>query len=591
MSIRPASRNRAVIPAAVILILTTILVYGQVAGFDFVNYDDSTYVFDNPHVRAGLTPDGVKWALTHFWAGNWHPLTMLSLMLDVECFGVDPAAHHLVNLLLHLANSTLVLLFFYFSTRRPWPSLFVAALFALHPLHVESVAWISERKDVLSAFFGLLALLAYRRYVRAPGRWPYVTVMAWMTLSLGAKAMLVTLPALLLLLDVWPLDRLDPGRPLDMRRAGRLVLEKVPLGVLSLLFGLITILAQSSAGAMATFGVKPLGLRLANAARSCWLYLFKTVWPSDLAVFYPYPDSIPWFQAIPAVLGLAAVSAAVLFLRKKPYLAAGWFWYLIGLAPVIGLVQVGGQGLADRYTYLPLVGIFVCLAYGADDLIRSGRLSARIPGIAAVLLLTALGLTTWRQLESWRNGETLFRRAIAVTENNDVAFSGLGRYLIGVKRFDEARSYLSLAVQTNPGHAANRRTLGEVYLELGRYQEAEEWLRSALNLNSEDSESWFWLGEVFRRQRRWPEAAAAYRRSLRIRPAARGHNFLGLVLISLNRWDEAMFHFREALRLDPAYSQAGSNLKKLRGLIERSRGAPPSDRRPDDRPATGRKAR
>ena len=545
------------------LILITLAAYSQVYRLDFVNYDDGGYVYENPNVIKGLTSDNVVWAFTEYCGGNWHPLTMLSFMLDVELFGINPAAHHTVNLIFHLANTLLVFFIFQRATGRTWPSALVAVLFAIHPLHVESVAWIAERKDVLSTFFGLWAVAAYFHYARRPGFWRYASVAGLMLLSLHAKAMLVTLPILLLLLDVWPLGRIDLNGPKILTKAGGLMLEKIPLLVLSLVFGFVTILAQHQMGALQPLDIKPLDLRLMNAAAAYLTYLAKTVLPLNLAVIYPYPDTVPLLQVLLSTVVLFVITVLTIRMRKWPYLLVGWLWYLVSLAPVIGVIQVGMQSMADRYTYIPLVGIFVMAGFGLADLVQRGylRLKLAVPVVAALII--ALTILCYQQVGIWQNGGTLFRHAVSVTRNNHVAYSALGLFLMDTGKLHEAESNLLKAVAIAPRNAREQRILGEIYHDLQQWNKAERHLRLAIELNPGHPEGHFWLGDVLRSQGRFKEAEEELRRAVEISPTAQRHNFLGLALAQQNRLTEAEFHFREALRLDPGYSKARSNLEKI----------------------------
>jgi tetratricopeptide (TPR) repeat protein len=568
--------NRHCLAAVLILILLTLAAYGRVYQLDFVNYDDGAYVYETPNVINGLTKQSVIWALTEYWAGNWHPLTMLSLILDVELFGVNPAAHHTINLLFHLTNTLLVFFILRRSTGQIWPSALAAALFAVHPLHVESVAWISERKDVLSTFFGLSAILVYFEYARKPGFWRYTAVAVLMAFSLLSKAMLVTLPGLLLLLDVWPLYRIDLNGPQRFQKAVRLTLEKIPLLALSLIFSVVTVLAQDTMGALQPLTLKPLSVRLMNAALSYGRYLVKTVWPQDLAVFYPYHETIPILRVVLVVAVLIAITLLTFRIRRRPYFLVGWLWYLISLVPVIGIVQVGMQSMADRYTYIPLIGIFALLSFGLADAVQARRLSKKFAAFLAAAVVLILTVLCYRQVGYWQNGETLFRHALEVTRHNHVAHNGLGRYLLGEGRLREAEEHLLKALAIMPRNGKTHRILGEVYFDMKKLPDAEKHLRLAIKLTPDDPEAYFWLGEVLRGQGHFKEAEAEFRRAVEIEPTAQRLNFLGLALAQQNRLKEARLHFREALRLDREYSKARSNLNKAELLLKRTPAPEPS---------------
>jgi len=501
------------------LLLITAAVYWPVGQFDFVNCDDPEYVTANPQVQAGLTPAGVAWAFRAVVASNWHPLTCLSLMLDCQLFGKSAGAHHLVNLLFHLANTLLLFLVWRRMTGEVWPSALVAALFAWHPLHIESVAWISERKDVLSTFFGLLTLLAYARHAAGDKRqatgtsfWSrvrchvspsYFWALFFFALGLMSKPMLVTWPFVLLLLDFWPLKRVtsDTWRVTGWRISAaqlagfnRLLLEKVPFFTLAMATCIITFLAQRAAGTMELLKLS-LADRAGNAAVSGARYLGKLVWPDQLAFFYPYPG--PWFvnsalwtvwQVMGAAALLAFITAAAIWQWRRPYLIVGWLWFLGTLVPVIGLVQVGGQSMADRYTYIPLIGLFVMVAWGGKEL--SGRRPGGkfIVGAAAALLLAACLVMTSRQLRYWQNSEVLCRHAIAVTRDNYKAHFNLGLALMNEGKTNECLQQMYEAVAIAPGFNG-RKVLAETLLLDGRTPEAIEQYRQLVQFAPDEVEA------------------------------------------------------------------------------------------------------
>jgi len=389
------------------LILTIVMVYGQVKNFDFVGFDDQDYVTENIQVQKGLTVESVIWTFTTFHSANWHPLTWLSHMLDCELYGLNPMGHHWTNIIIHLANTILLFLVLKLMTGAIWRSAFVAALFALHPLHVESVAWVSERKDVLSTFFGLLMISAYYRYVKNPGLKKYLLVIILLSLGLMTKPMLVTFPFVLLLLDYWPLKRFQfkndrEIQPDEVKYFGfhgflRLIIEKIPLFIPVVISSVLTFLAQQSQGAVKALGALPLKNRVANAFVSYVSYNVKAVWPSNLAVFYPHPENtIPAWQIIAAVLIIAvATFLSIHSLKKYPYIAVGLFWYLGTLIPVIGLVQVGEQAMADRYTYISLIGVFIIIAWGVPDLLKKWQYRKIFLGLSAVVILSALTVSSF----------------------------------------------------------------------------------------------------------------------------------------------------------------------------------------------------
>ncbi|MHC4573844.1 MAG: glycosyltransferase family 39 protein [Planctomycetota bacterium] len=430
-----------------VLAFTTRLVFWQLCDYKFVGYDDLEYVIDNPQVAAGLTWDGLAWAFTTRYFSYWHPLTWLSHMLDSELFGMDSRWHHLTSVLLHIVNTLLLFAVFKRMTGAVWQSAFVAAAFGLHPLHVESVAWISERKDVLAHFFWTLTILAYLRYVRKPRPAPYLLTLLVFALALMAKPTVVTLPFVLLLLDYWPLNRLPLDRPVGntdksapgpvagrtpRRTFGRLLLEKAPFFVLTAIVSFVTFVTQQRSGALKGAAAVGIAARFSNTFISYLTYIRKMVWPADLAVFYPHPrNAIPLWWVAAAAFVLLAISLCVLRLAKSHrYLFIGWFWYLGTLVPTIGLVQAGDQALADRYTYIPLTGLFIIIAWGLNDILAKWKYRKTALALAAAVVLPALSICTYFQLRHWRDSTTLFERAVAVTKDNYLAHYNLALALI-----------------------------------------------------------------------------------------------------------------------------------------------------------------
>src|SRR5437762_4869514 len=422
---RVTSRG-TILTICLFLAAITWLVFGQTLNHEFVNYDDEIYVYENAKVTAGLSLQNAFWAFTHTVCNNWHPLTIISHMLDCQLYGQRPAGHHFTNVLLHTVAVVLLFLVLQQMTGALWQSAFVAAVFAIHPLHVESVAWVAERKDVLSGVFFMLTLLAYIRYARAPSTWRYLIVTFVFALGLMSKPMLVTVPFVLLLLDYWPFRRIADQRSHPGHQLLSLLVEKIPLIALSAVSSTVTFLAQR--GALGWTEQLPMLSRFNNAIVAYIIYMRQMFWPAGLAVFYPHPENrLPPWEISLALSVLIGITVAAVILRKKaPYLITGWFWYLGMLVPVIGLVQVGWQGHADRYTYLPQIGLYIAGTWAFADLTASWRRRRVLLGAAALLVIGALSCSASIQTSYWRNSETLFTHALAVTKHNDVAENNLG---------------------------------------------------------------------------------------------------------------------------------------------------------------------
>jgi tetratricopeptide (TPR) repeat protein len=548
------------IVVSILSVLVTSL-YWQVGEFAFVNIDDIQYVYKNSPVLQGLTKESVAWAFTTFDAANWHPLTWLSHMADVESFGLDAGWHHRVNLLLHLLNTALLFLVLQRMTGGLWQSAFVAALFGVHPLHVESVAWVAERKDLLSTLFWILTMGAYVRYVRSPGAGRYVLVAACFASGLMCKPMLVTMPFALLLLDWWPLGRLGGG-PISPKEVFRLFREKIPLVVLSAASCAITYVAQVEGGAVKLLGVVPTGLRVSNAIVSYARYLVKTVWPASLAVFYPHPASlhagIPAWQVAGAALLLAGCS--ILALRQcrcRSYLAVGWFWYLGTLVPVIGLVQVGGQAFADRYTYVPLIGIFLIVAWGIPEALGGWRHRKAALAVASVAAVAVFSAATWNQAGTWRNDFTLNGQALRVTEKNWLAWNNLGVAFEKAGRPDQAIAYYREAVRIRPDYSYAWYNLGSIYGNIGQQRQAIASYRETVKADPEFADAWNNMGAAYSILGQYQEAIVSYREAVRVRPDyANAWYNLGLVYVLLNRPEMALDISRQLRRIDPEKSEA-----------------------------------
>lgn len=493
-------------------------VYAQVSGFGFVDYDDGLYVLENPFVRRGLTPEGISWAFSSFSASNWHPLTWLSHMFDVTLFGSDPGRHHLVNVGFHILNVEFLFLALRRMTGSAWRSALVAMLFAVHPLHVESVAWIAERKNVLSTMFWFLTILAYHRYVRNPGTGRYLAVVCSFALGLLCKPMLVTLPFTLLLLDYWPLARFD------RRDLFALVREKVPLFVLSGISSVVTVLAQSGGHSVMEFGNLSLGARISNAVVSCVAYIGNTLWPSSLAVFYPHPASVGSGNAAWAVGGATLLVGALSYVSvrlrgRRPWLAVGWFWFLGTLAPVLGLVQAGAAGMADRYMYVPSIGLFLIVAWelpAVSSLRGFRRIAILGLGIASIAALSAVSM---RQVGFWRNSVSLFSRAVAVTDRNWVALGNLGMAYHKQGMWSEAISAYRESLRIMPENAVTWNNLGMAYDRIGKFDQAIDAYRYSVAIRSDFLKAWYNLGFDYARTGQRELFLDALRRLREIDPA------------------------------------------------------------------------
>jgi tetratricopeptide (TPR) repeat protein len=604
--------TRRTVLACVLLSAVTLAAFWPVIHNDFVSYDDRDYVTENPHVLGGLTWANAGWAFRAGHAGNWHPLTWLSHMVDVQLFGLRPGWHHLISLLFHTASAVLLLLLLQRLTGAFWRSVCVSALFALHPLHVESVAWVAERKDVLSAFFLLLTLAAYGRYAevqslksKVQSQQPrntqhatrnthqascyYLLSLFLFALGLMSKPMLVTLPAVLLLLDFWPLRRLHSAT------VGRLVVEKVPFLALSVASSVLTFLVQQRAGAVSSLDALSLGFRLSNALISYGRYAIQMLWPAKLAVFYPLPHEWPAEWVVGAALVLAGLSVLALYrARKAPYLAFGWFWYLGMLVPVIGIVQVGQQALADRYTYLPLIGLFVAIVWSAAEI------PARWPGtrswlaVCVAAVIAACAVLTWNQTGHWRSSASLFEHALAVTRDNAVAHNNLGVNLLDAGNLAAAEPHFAEAVRIKATYPDGLGNLGLCRARQGRLEEAAELFQRSLkskptgsvhynyaNLLSQQGdldqaeahyqaalqlqpslvEAWYNLGALEAKRGKTQEAAQDYAAALRIKPDyVEAHLSLGALLAGQKKLDEAIVQFQAAIQAAPDKADAHFNL-------------------------------
>lgn len=479
-----------------LLFFLTLAVYLRVGFHDFINFDDDVFVYDNPVVSRGLTPEGIVWAFTTPHEANWIPLSFISHMLDVTLFGMSPGGHHLVNLLFHLGSTLLLFLLLNRTTGRPFRSGMVAALFALHPLHVESVAWIAERKDVLSLFLGMVALHCHERYVRKGGWW-YLALVGAFAASLLAKPMMVTLPVVMLLLEWWPLGRFEREGEGRRRIILRGCLEKIPLLALSLGAGIMTILAQRGGGELSQGYT--LAARLGRSAIATLTYLKKMVLPTDLAVIYPFSKYPPTIMTVLSASGAVLILTllALLVARRIPYLATGWFWYLVTLLPVSGIIQIGQHEVADRYTYLPLTGIFIAAVWGAGDLAERLKIPGRVTMAAGGVLIAVMGVLTSLQLRHWKDGEAAMSRAVAVSPGNWVALNNLGLIRLKQGRVDEAIRLFRESISAKPTYSLAHLNLGVAFMSLERYGEARETLEWARRFDPYNPKIRLALGTVY----------------------------------------------------------------------------------------------
>ncbi|HNV25996.1 MAG: TPR repeat-containing protein YrrB [Deltaproteobacteria bacterium ADurb.BinA179] len=615
-------RLRQILGIGLLLGALTLILYWPVQHYGFVEFDDDVYVEKNPWVTRGITVESAAWAFRNLDVGFWHPLTWLSHLLDFEVYRYHAGGHHWTNVQIHLVSAILLFIVLSAMTGLPWASGLTAALFAVHPLHVESVTWISERKDVLSGFFWILTVGLYFIYVRKPTVARYLSVFAAFSLGMLSKPMLVTLPVVLLLLDAWPLQRLEsPATCIDRLlafkkdtqavRVFRLIMEKMPFLTLSAASGVLAILAQESHGALASLEALPLELRLANAPVACIAYLWKMVRPIELAVFYPHPGMQPIWKVVGSFLILVGVTAWVIRqVRTAPHLAVGWFWYLISLLPVLGIIQVGSHSMADRYTYIPLIGIFIMIAWVLQDAAQRRR-SLR-PAIAAAGCVMVLGsmILASMQLTYWTDYRTLFEHANRVTERNHIACNNLGVVAHREDRIGDAVSYFKQAVEFKPDYRDAWLNLGRCHVALQQYSDAVACFRKAIEIDpvtltnrfllgfslmhtgamdesarelqqvverqSDNDEARFYLGMARLSQGRKGDAEEQFKEVLRINPNhAAAHNNIGLLLLADGRSDGAIAHFKRAVELAPGNVTMEDNLRK--SLLTKEKERPPCE--------------
>ena len=601
--ITPQHKRRLAVGFSLVLFLSLATIYGQVVRHSFINFDDNIYLYDNNKVKAGLSLDGFSWALTSTHASNWHPITWLSHMLDCQFFGLNAGFHHSVSVLLHALNAELLFYFLLSTTGSFWPSVFVSLLFALHPLHVESIAWASERKDLLSTFFMLLSLISYSAYSRRSGIWRYCTVALFFVLSLMSKPMTVSFPFLLLLLDYWPLNRIrlkQYSGDSHQKTTFFLICEKIPFFILSGASCLVTFLIQQHSGAVKSLQMIPASLRISNALISYVAYLKKMLYPVDLVILYPFSQTIPLWMSAGAALILLAISFKVLQLKNKhPFLAVGWFWYIVTMIPVIGLVQVGVQSMADRYTYIPLIGIFIMISF---EFSKWKKMDFKITWLLPVLVFLPLGVLSWKQIGYWKNSEVLFRHALEVTpknytahnhlaktlaENgnpleaeqhytavlaimpsNSEAMANLGVLLAEQGKVEQAYGYLSKAALLEPQNPKIQNNLGNIHKSKGQLEEATAYYKKAIAFDPEYKEALFNLANTLEKQDRFNESLELYQKTITLHPAfAEAFNGIGVTLARSGNLERSLEYFRKALELKPNYLQAQKNLAMATGKI------------------------
>jgi tetratricopeptide (TPR) repeat protein len=583
-----------------LLAVVTLALYNPVNRHPFVNYDDDRYVTENAHVRQGLNAHTIAWSLTSTEQANWHPLTWMSHALDVSLFRLNPTGHHLTSVLLHVVNVCLLFLLLMSATKRLGPSFFVAILFAVHPINVESVAWVAERKNILCTFLFFLTLWAYGWYGQKPSWKRYLAVFGSFVAALASKPMVITLPFVLLLLDYWPLERVDRTGE-NKKPWSRLALEKLPLFALSAASAVVTMQAQQTGGAVRSTTEFPFGVRIANAIYAYAVYIWKMIWPSHLAPLYPHPgDSLPVWRVLLAGVILAIITALVWKFRSRRYLLVGWFFFLGMLVPVIGLVQVGEAAMADRYAYIPLIGIFVMIAFAVSDMALQ-RSRGYLPAIPGAIALIALSFATYRQIGYWQSNEELWSHTLAVTSNNFVAEDNLGGALILEGREEEAHAHFEAAARINPrdpmSHsnlgtyyethnqmreavkeyeaavamtsdpgmlAATYANLGAAYRGLGDNDRAQTNYKQALQYNPNQFNAWLGLGLLAQQQGKDAEAITNLSRSVELHPTARGYLALGKALQQSGRALEALTAYEQATKIAPSLAEAQQAADSIR---------------------------
>ncbi|MFC1851517.1 tetratricopeptide repeat protein [candidate division CSSED10-310 bacterium] len=542
----------------VLLALTTLALFWPVSHHSFINFDDPLFVFNNPFIQRGLNLESIRWAFTTTYANSWQPLAWISHMLDIQLFGLAVGWHHLTNVFFHIGSTIILFMTFRRITGHYIQSGFISILFAIHPLHVESVAWIAERKDVLSVFLGMLVLWSYGRYAVSPSPFRYLIVLLFFSLGLLSKPMLVTVPCVLLLLDYWPLQRMQfappgsHGHGFQISRNLWLLWEKVPFLALALGVGITTFWVKNYTGAMHSLEHTPLLKRLGNALISYLIYIEKMFYPRGLAVFYPIPKTIDSWHLIGAGCILTVIFWVVLVKRTRyPYLIVGWLWFFITLLPVSGIIQVGSQAMADRYTYFSLIGLFIMVTWGFSDLVQKLRLGRTIPLILAVVVLSILIVMTWFQLKHWRTDLSLFEHTLKVTTDNYLAYNKLGVYAYKEGRYDEAIAHYSEAIKIAPGYSDAINNLGAVYFDQGNFSEALKLFRTSLEITPQ-AKTLHNIASVYIKQGQLKQALGHYLQAIELDPGFKlAYHNLGLVYSSLGENERAISYLEQALRINP----------------------------------------
>jgi len=572
---------RGVLLIGLLLAAVTLILYWPVQSFDFVNFDDDIYVTDNRQVQRGLSMEGLRWAFTTFHTGNWHPLTWISHMTDVEAYGLDAGGHHRTNALIHAAAALLLYIVLRAMTGSLWGSALVAALFAIHPLHVESVAWVSERKDVLSGFFWILTMGAYTHYAKNPSLRRYLLVLVSFGMGLLSKPMLVTLPFVLLLLDYWPLKRLAGTRTAfdpwvyaggTAGRAGllRLIVEKVPLFIVAAAACIVTLIAQREVGALWTLEKMPFEQRIANAFVAYMEYIRKMLWPADLSVLYPHAGMPPaWKTGLAVTLIVSLSYVAVRKAREMPFLLVGWLWYLGTLVPVIGIIQVGSQSMADRYTYLPLVGLFLAAAWGAKSLVEKRPLLKPVVIACVIVALAGLPIPSRVQVETWKNSVTLFEQALRMTEVNPLAHHNIGAYYLERNECQKAVPHFLMALEAKKDYPYALSNLGVCTSRGNDPERALRLFDKAIRIEPRFTKARIDRAIYLMRLGRLEEAGMDFLEILKMKPDHEAaHTNLGLIFVQQGKLGDAEAHLREALRVNPRNAEALNNL----GLVRMKQG-------------------